>query len=757
LQPMVKILATIILCLSSLPLVWGPARNLEYEYALITSWLLVVGLPLLGCLWPKRLSYLQFRRPEVPLTFMHFFVFIWLPFISFIPGLILFRSGMCGCGGMGYAGWMSLLVLPAAWLGMGGFLYAIDLHRPASRRWLVVIVPMLWALAGALAMWFFPQKRAINAVFGFLHGPVYDSWIPIDAGIVWARISHGTLGVLLVGVALRFFEPQRLKYVFVNFRSDRRNLLFGILVAFFVGAQIISCTYSSIWHGTWFLNRALPQVIYEKNIELHYLKNSAATENHARRLARDAAFHVAEIQEIMGVQLIKPVLIYAYSSADQKKLLFGGGSTDVTDVWTPSVHIELEGSPHPTLRHELVHAVASFVSWHGIGFHPNMLVTEGLAVALAPVDEALEFDEISASMIKSGRVGSLEALVSPFGFWAASGSRSYVVAGSLLRWLGKNYGTESIRAIYRGGSIDDVTKMELSKVLDLWSEDIAKKHSENNALVVEHFSRDPGVFGAQCPHTSEDLARNGADSLWTRLRQPMGWSPNLLPLWQLGLDPLDRAARMVVERGEIKLLMQAPILNQEKVGAWLLSQDEKSVWPPGVMEDLDSALLRSDVERVTGLKEASEKRLADLLKIFSKKNPGRNLRRQVDVRLELSRLPLDQNSAQWWRYLAGWGPIPEAGKDPAWIYSYLRSRRVLVPTKEQLGLWKSQLGEAKVYPEIYREWTRLLAATYAASDAWSEARDLYKALAELSSGESKILANEHVRRMNYFLNAKPSQ
>ena len=756
-QLMVKLLALIILCLSCLALLWEPARNLEYEYALVTSWLLVVGLPLLGCLWPRGLSILKFRRPEATISYGHFLVFLSLPLISFTPGLVLFTSGMCGCGGMGFGVWMSLLVLPAAWLGVGGFIYATDLRRPASRRWRVVIVPILWALAGALAMWFFPQKRAINAVFGFLHGPVYDSWIPLDAGIVWARMSHGILGILWMGVALRFFEVKQLNYFFANFRRDQRLILFGSMVALFVGAQIISCTYDSIWHGTWFLNRALPQVVNERNIELHYLKNSAMAENRARRLARDAAFHVSEIQEVMGVQLIKPILIYAYSSPDQKKLLFGGGSTDVTDVWTPSVHIELDESPHPTLRHELVHAVASFVSWHGVGFHPNMLITEGLAVALAPVDDFLEFDEISASMIKSGRVGSLEALVSPFGFWASSGSRSYVVAGSLLRWLGEKYGTESIRKIYRGGSIDDVTNMEMSKVLQLWSQDIAKKHSQNNDLVVEHYSRDPGVFGAKCPHTSEDLARNGGANLWTRLRQPFGWSPERLPVWQLVLDPSNRDVRMVVDRAETSVMMKSPILNQAQVGAWLLSQEKKSVWPPRVMEDLDAALLRSDVERGAGLIEASEKRLADLLKIFSNKNPGRNLRRQVDVRVELGRLAQDQNSVHWRRYLAGWEPIPDPPKDPAWIFSYLTSRRILTPTKDQLRLWQSQLDQARSYPEIYREWTRLLAAAYGTSDAWREARDLYVSLAQLSSGEAKLLANEHVRRMNYFLNAKPPQ
>ena len=40
----------------------------------------------------------------------------------------------------------------------------------------------------------------------------------------------------------------------------------------------------------------------------------------------------------------------AFADENKKKLWFGGGSTDVTDVYTPSVHVSLGSWPHPTLR-----------------------------------------------------------------------------------------------------------------------------------------------------------------------------------------------------------------------------------------------------------------------------------------------------------------------------------------------------------------------------------------------------------------------
>ena len=317
-------------------------------------------------------------------------------------------------------------------------------------------------------------------------------------------------------------------------------------------------------------------------------------------------------------------------------------------------------------------------------------------------------------------------------------------------------GTEAIREIYKGGSVEAVTKVELSQVLGLWSQEIAKKHSENNDLVVERYSRDPGVFGVQCPHTLEDLARSKKSGFLTTIRQPLNWDSARLNEWRLALEPLDHEARWNVDQNEMASLMKQPSLDQSQIRDRVQALEKARTWPPRVMEDLDSALLQSDVEYVSGHAEVASSRLAELLKSFASKNPGKTMRRQVDVRLELDRAPVVA-SVEWRRYVAGWGPIPLVPKDAGWIYNYLSSRRIQNPTKAQLGLWQSQLESARISPEIYREWTRLLAAAYARLEEWSEAKILYLSLETLSSGEAKLLAAEHVRRMERFLKAKASQ
>ena len=74
------------------------------------------------------------------------------------------------------------------------------------------------------------------------------------------------------------------------------------------------------------------------------------------------------------------------------------------------IHTTLSESQHSTIRHELVHALASFDSYLSLGFHPNIAITEGLAVALAPEDRLLSLDDASASLIINKKISSLEKI-----------------------------------------------------------------------------------------------------------------------------------------------------------------------------------------------------------------------------------------------------------------------------------------------------------------------------------------------------------
>lgn len=465
------------LAIAGLILFWPPARNLEYEYAIATAWAVTFACIICGIFAP--ITWLQTKEKWNTLDFV---LLAGLPLVAYLPGSFMFAVNLCPCSGPGYYFWMTLMVLPGGWLGIGLMLWIGRSRMSRSRivRWGVSAFPFGLALVAAGLMWFFPQKRITSVLLGFLHGPIYDRWIAVDEGVVWSRIGHALIGLILIAVAGGIIKRGQWLY------------RVALMVAFAV--LVVAHQAPSQGHGFAALNRELPDVIQIENIELRYKKRSNMDEEIAGRLASDAAFHVIELMTTLGTEISEPIRIYAYADSDQKKILFGGGHTDITDVWTPSVHIELEDSPHPTLRHELAHAVASYVSWHGIGFHPNMLLTEGLAMALAPTDQSLGFDQMAASMIQTGRFHSVENLMNPLGFWSESGSRSYVVAGSFLRWLSEKYGPAAVRTIYSGQSIANVTKDSPSNLMAAWKKDILEKHNKADDLVVESITRQPSVL-----------------------------------------------------------------------------------------------------------------------------------------------------------------------------------------------------------------------------------------------------------------------
>ncbi len=720
-----KIPAILLFSMACMPLVWPAARNFEYEYALVTSWAFVFLLPLFGLLTPKKLPD-KFSGRE-------FLGLVGLPFLALIPGALALGSGACACGGMGYLFWMILLVVPAGWLGLAGMYLVARYPDKKSIRLSIAFTPGVLAIICALTLWFFPQKRALSAVLGFLHGPIYDRWIPVDFGVVLARAGHGLIGIALLGLGIGYFAARGRGFI-------------SILTLGFT-ARLLALGYDTAGHGEWFLDRAMPEVIHAEQIDLHYLRRTPKDQDLAERLARDAAFHAKEIISVLGAEISRPVTIYAYSGSEQKKLLFGGGNTDVTDVWIPTIHISLEASPHPTLRHELVHAVASYVSWHGIGFHPNMLITEGLAMALAPVDSSLDYDDVSASMLKTGRVTSLESLFTPLGFWSESGARSYMIAGSFLRWLMTNYGGTAVRDLYMGQSLAAVTHDDPASVMAKWSMSISAGYQEKNNLIVEHYTRESGVFEEICPHTMQDLERPRSSGLLTRLRQPIGWDQTNWNAWRVALNPKDRDAMLDKFRVDVVAVFKQNPFDATAASVWREAVEKGRAWPPRVIEDIEMAVIHSDIESVLGNKDAAKNILLELMELFAAKNPGSALKRQVEARLALDLVTDESQAKLWRRYVAGWGTLPAPAAGEPWILGYLRSRRAVSSRMENLNAWRGKISEAKTYPEIQKEWIKMLANAYADNGAFTEAGELYADLTPLLTGEAKRLAAENSRRM----------
>jgi hypothetical protein len=217
-------------------------------------------------------------------------------------------------------------------------------------------------------------------------------------------------------------------------------------------------------------------------------------------LTREIEFHTNDLQAILKLKL-PHIHIFIYPNAQMKKFLFGGLDTDVTDVFTPSIHIREETGVHSTLRHELVHAALSGIGFHGLGFHPNMALTEGLAVALAPDPFEDKTDEVASLAMEDKSKEYLESL---FGieFYIESGPKAYSVAGSWIRHLIELGQIEKLLRVYSGQSSHQQYFSRLpGKVYIQWTEKLTRIRGRAKDLETMRKSALPSLWESTCPHS----------------------------------------------------------------------------------------------------------------------------------------------------------------------------------------------------------------------------------------------------------------
>lgn len=744
----VLLLAPFLIALACVPFALPFGGNLEYEYATVTGWLVLLGLPLLGLVVPRRLVFESLDR-ELPQANRRqkfssdpikrlVWMFAGAPIAVAFPGILAFATNQCSCSKNGYVFWMMIQVVPAVWLGMGLFWLVLRIRcdgvQVRLRLWGLFAVISIILLISAGTLWFGPQKRIVALLLGFIHGPIYDQWIPVDHGVVLSRMCHGLMGWWLAWMGWRGFQ-----------RGWRSSLGPLTVLAMLAVSWYSIGSYPSIGTGKKTLNDRLPQEMTRGVLTMHYEGSDAATEKGIRVLMNEASFYVEDLTEILGVQAPRPIDIYVYPSDDVKKSYFGGGLTDVTDVWSPSIHVTIAATPHPNLRHELVHAVASQFGWNGLGFHPNMLITEGLAVALAPTDERFDLDEASASILKSGRIKRIEGLFSPTGFWSQSGGRAYTIAGSFLGYLLRVAGPDVVHRIYAGESIAKATNRPLKDWVKDWRANVEKKFDPAKSIENEALFRSPGILRDICPHTRADYARSRTDNIWLRLRQPPGWDPARWLEWRSQLSPRDLYVRVELWKERIKVAAAERGMTAAAMATWLETVQKAQRTPPKTIEDIELGMLESDLLALQGRRVDSQKKLDALISAARLKPPGELIERQLVSRQRIEASMKDDAKARdWRRYLAGWRTLPEATPDDPWIAVYLRMRRERNPTREQV-LSNALMPVEEMDPSFRIEWYRITAGRLLAYEDYENAAQMYRELLKIATGGRKTFYEMQLR------------
>lgn len=728
------------LVISLLPLVTSIGRNLEYEYALSVSILSLIIIPLLAVFFPRK--YIPVYGPEFrpPLSFEIIWIFFLSPLILILPGSVMFATDLCPCSYTGFYFWIAVQALPTWYLAHVLYYWVLKLrHEGLKRNQCAAGLVTIWSVVALFivsVLWFMPQKRVLSVFVGYLHGPIYDDWIPVDHGIFFSRMAHVFIAFTLMSLVwLRKKKP----YYIVS----------GALAVVSVFLVFVASTFDSTGNGKRILDENFTHTLTHDALTLHYV-NPAVQSNEpptdevpsrVKLLFKDAVFHYEDLSSIFSVKG-ESVDVYLYPNQEKKKLWFGGGSTDVTDVRTPSIHITFSGWPHPTLRHEMVHALSSYFAYYGLGFHPNMALTEGLAVALAPNAYSQSLDEAAASLMKQNRLPNLDNLFS-FLFWKEAGRRAYTTSGSIINFLVREKGFRVVKDLYSGTSWEKAVGEKKEETLERWKEFIKKKSEElPDNLAAERLYRYSGIINDLCPHSKADLSQPRNQNQYTRLRQPIGWDPKKdYLLWRASLEPNNFNIRFRLWRRQIAKEAGERVIKRGRLITWIKTLENSRNFPPKKIEDVESAILQSDIERVTyGFPEGNDL-LQKLLEVVTEKTIGESMIRQIYSRLLVDEVVSEGQTIAWRKYLAGWGQIPKPRtQDEVWLLTYLRVRRGSQIDKSTIKRAR-KLSPPENLPATFKvEWFKYLGHRMYQMKMYDEASSAYNSSAKYATeGKSESL------------------
>jgi hypothetical protein len=472
------------------PFAFETGRNLEYEYSLLVSYSFAILYPLVKIFVP-------FRPLIVP---QQFIVILASILITFIPGSIFFLTDSCQCSDKGWLFWHIFHVIPIFIVVFSFTDLIIYWSKKTSRA--TGFLLHLSFLSSQLALvvystYFSGIAKAQGLFYGFLHGPIYDKLIIVDNGVIRDQYFNFIIALAMLFGSFAIRSVTHKKY---NLYSALSSFLCIVSLGFVWDAS----AYDSHPNKRTEIHQILSQKHSSEGFTIHYAPNSLNA-NDIENIKNQIQFHIQDLENLYDLTTPSNIAVYLYPSSIDKKKIFGGYRTDVTDVLTPAIHISKSNFPHPTLRHELTHAVLANKGLLGLGFHPNMAITEGIAVALDVNERGFSLDQAAGYLVAEDKLSDPKEIFSP-NFWLKSGARSYSVAGSLLLFIIEKYSITEALELFSGKSWGNVFGSDSEKILEHWRLHVLKNYDQKTQkLYTSRFFRSRGVLQQQCPHTKASL------------------------------------------------------------------------------------------------------------------------------------------------------------------------------------------------------------------------------------------------------------
>ena len=420
-------------------------------------------------------------------------------------GIILlnaFRVENCNFG-EGFLFFVILSVVSCVYATAAGVFFGVWIEK----RWVAYLAYLGHILISCVPvvvnLIFHPPVFAYHATFGYFPGPIYDFVIPITHTLLIARAETLLWALLFLGLAVSLCEVSRetglmpqLKwrkfFAPLTSRIGIYLLIVGLLgFQCYAGMLGIRPTRDDI-------ARELGGFRETAHFEIFYARE---LESEIERIAEDCEFQYAQLSDYLdpeGTLQFRKVRAYIYASPEQKKRLIGARGTSVEDPFGHGFHIHAQGFPHPVLKHELAHVFT--VPWSPLKVSLKIGLHEGIAVAADWDEGRLTGHQWAKAMREMGVAPPLSGVMG-FGFWGHAGSRSYLLAGSFVRFLVDTYGLEKFKGVFPTGNFIEHYAKDLPALEAEWIEflETVPLRDAEVAYATYRLKRQ-GVFEQVCAH-----------------------------------------------------------------------------------------------------------------------------------------------------------------------------------------------------------------------------------------------------------------
>ncbi|MCX6122589.1 MAG: hypothetical protein NTX44_13350 [Ignavibacteriales bacterium] len=353
-----------------------------------------------------------------------------------------------------------------------------------------------------------PQVFAFNPIIGFFPGFTYDETLQVTQRLLTYRLTTLAAAGCFAAGSVWLWQIFQNKKETSHAARSALPIVELIVIAVLAPVVVIVFTLSDrlgFSSSEDFIRQKLAGNYKTTHFEIIYSAGSIKRER-IEQIGKLHEFYYDKLTHEMNLHSQERIVSFLYASPEQKGRLIGAVYTEIAKPWLRQTHINLSGF-ETSLKHEMVHVLATEFGWSPLKIAPNSGLIEGCAMAIgrtSMIEEPL--DRAAALVFAAGVHPNLESLFTSQGFLQANPSVSYTLAGSFCRFLIDSFGIDQFKQLYASGDFKNIYQRDLKSLLMTWHTSIKNIHLDNaDSIKALYFFRRPSIFGKECARVIANL------------------------------------------------------------------------------------------------------------------------------------------------------------------------------------------------------------------------------------------------------------